>query len=74
MSLVRSVAYGESEVKLFACKEIINQSISKGEKWYEGEQLKKIAKGYWSHLFSIEMFPYVYILILKKAKTLGRYA
>ena len=25
LSLVRSVAYGESEVKLFACKEIINQ-------------------------------------------------
>jgi hypothetical protein len=24
LSLVRSVAYGESEVKLFACKEIIN--------------------------------------------------
>jgi hypothetical protein len=24
-SLVRSVAYGESEVKLFACKEIINR-------------------------------------------------
>jgi hypothetical protein len=25
LSLVRSVAYGESEVKLFACKEITNQ-------------------------------------------------
>ena len=25
LSLVRSVAYGESEVKLFACKEIINR-------------------------------------------------
>ena len=25
MSLVRSVAYGESEIKLFACKEIINR-------------------------------------------------
>jgi hypothetical protein len=25
LSLVRSVAYGEKEVKLFACKEIINQ-------------------------------------------------
>ena len=25
LSLVRSVAYGESKVKLFACKEIINQ-------------------------------------------------
>jgi hypothetical protein len=37
-SLVRSVAYGESEVKLFACKEIINRrsfSFSKGEKWYD---------------------------------------
>jgi hypothetical protein len=38
LSLVRSVAYGESEVKLFACKEIINRwqfSFSKGEKWYD---------------------------------------
>jgi hypothetical protein len=25
LSLVRSVAHGESEVKLFACKEIINR-------------------------------------------------
>ena len=25
LSIVRSVAYGESEVKLFACKEIINR-------------------------------------------------
>jgi hypothetical protein len=25
LSLVRSVSYGESEVKLFACKEIINR-------------------------------------------------
>jgi hypothetical protein len=25
LSLVRSVAYGESDVKLFACKEIINR-------------------------------------------------
>jgi hypothetical protein len=25
LSLARSVAYGESEVKLFACKEIINR-------------------------------------------------
>jgi hypothetical protein len=25
LSLVRSVAYGKSEVKLFACKEIINR-------------------------------------------------
>jgi hypothetical protein len=36
LSLVRSVAYRESEVKLFACKEIIYQwqfSFSKGEKW-----------------------------------------
>jgi hypothetical protein len=38
LSLVRSVAYGEGEVKLFACKEIINRwqfSFSKGEKWYD---------------------------------------
>ena len=38
LSLVRSVAYGESEVKLFACKAIINRwefSFSKGEKWYD---------------------------------------
>jgi hypothetical protein len=38
LSLVRSVAYGESEVKLFACKEITNRwqySFSKGEKWYD---------------------------------------
>ena len=38
LSLVRSVAYGESEVKLFACNEIINRwqfSFSKGEKWYD---------------------------------------
>ena len=36
LSLVRSVAYGESEVKLFTCKEIINRwqfSLSIGEKW-----------------------------------------
>jgi hypothetical protein len=25
LSLVRSVAYGKSEIKLFACKEIINR-------------------------------------------------
>jgi hypothetical protein len=38
LSLVRSVAYRESEVKLFACKEITNRwqfSFSKGEKWYD---------------------------------------
>ena len=38
LSLVRSVAYGESEIKLFACKEIINRwqfSFSIGEKWYD---------------------------------------
>ena len=38
LSLVRSVAYGESEVKLFVCKEITNRwqfSFSKGEKWYD---------------------------------------
>jgi hypothetical protein len=38
LSLVRSVVYGESEVKLFACKEITNRwsfSFSKGEKWYD---------------------------------------
>ena len=34
LSLVRSVAYGESEVKLFACKEMINRK-AKGEKWYD---------------------------------------
>jgi hypothetical protein len=37
-SLVRSVAYGKSEVKLFACKEITNRwsfSFSKGEKWFD---------------------------------------
>ena len=38
LSLVRSVAYEETEVKSFACKEIINRwrfSFSKGEKWYD---------------------------------------
>ena len=38
LSLVRSFAYGESEVKLFVWKEIINRwsfSFSKGKKWYD---------------------------------------
>jgi hypothetical protein len=38
LSLVRSVPYEESGVKLFACKEIINRwqfLFSKGEKWYD---------------------------------------
>jgi hypothetical protein len=33
-----SDAYGETEIKLFACMEIINRwsfSFSKGEKWYD---------------------------------------
>jgi hypothetical protein len=38
LSLIRSVAYGKSEVKLFACKEIANRwefSFSNGEKWFD---------------------------------------
>jgi hypothetical protein len=31
LSLVRSVAYGESEVNLFACKEIINRNWARGK-------------------------------------------
>ena len=36
LSLVRSAAYGESEVKLFACKEIINRGNFRSQKAKSG--------------------------------------
>jgi hypothetical protein len=57
LSLVRSVAYGES--KLFACKEIINRwsfSFSKGEKWYD-KLFNVIYLPLFHHFKAINQFP-----------------
>ena len=67
LSLVRSVAYGESEVKLFACKEIINRwyfSFSKGEKWYDKLFNVKYLPLF-HHFKAIYQFPKHIILLVK---------
>jgi hypothetical protein len=67
LSLVRSVAYGESEVKLFACKEIINRwqfSFSKGEKWYD-KLFKVNYLPLFHHFKAIYQFPKHIIFLVK---------
>ena len=63
----RSVAYGESEVKLFACKEIINRwsfPFSKGEKWYD--KLFNVKYLFLFHHFkAIYQFPKHVIFLVK---------
>jgi hypothetical protein len=56
LSLVRSVAYGESEVKLFACKEIINLR-SQGEKWYDYKLFNVKYLPLFHHFKAIYQFP-----------------
>ena len=66
LSLVRSVAYGESEVKLFACKEITNRwwfSFSKGEKWYDMPFNMKYLPLF-HHFKAIYQFPKQIILLV----------
>ena len=67
LSLIRSVAYGESEVKLFACKEIINRwsfSFSKGEKWYD-KLLNVKYLPLFHHFKAIYQFPKHIICLVK---------
>ena len=62
-----SVAYGESEVKLFACKEIINRwkfSLSKGGKWYDKLFNVKYLPLF-HHFKAIYQFPKHIILLVK---------
>ena len=66
-SLVRSVAYGESEVKLFACKQITNRwlfSFSKGENWYDKLFNVKYLPLFY-HFKAIYQFPKHIIFLVK---------
>jgi hypothetical protein len=67
LSLVRSVAYGESGDKLFACKEIINRwyfSFSKDEKWYDKLFNVKYLPLF-HHFKAIYQFPKHIIVLIK---------
>ena len=67
LSLVRSVAYGKSEVKLFACKEIINRwyfSLSKSEKWFN-KLLNVKQLPLFHHFKAIYQFPKHIIFLVK---------
>ena len=58
LSLVRSVAYGESEVKLFACKEIINRCNFRSQKAKSGTILFNVKYLSLFHYFkAIYQFP-----------------